>query len=323
MKTVVVANPKAGGGKVGRSWARLEQRIASALGPLETRMTSRAGHATELTRAALADGCERVVVVGGDGTLNEAVNGFFSADGQPLCPAAALALVPAGTGGDFARSIGVCDIPLEQALAESTVRSVDLGLAEVTAPDGTRTARYFINISSFGGSGLIVEKVNSTTKRFGAKASFLWGTVKGLVAYENQPVRLTMDGKAVEGVVNTVAVANARFFGGSMKVAPDALVDDGMFDVVVIGDVGLPTFVAMSRKLYRGEHLGHPRISVYRAREVVAEPLGSERVLIDLDGEQPGRLPVRYRIVPAALKVLAPWTRAEAGAPGGAGRRVS
>jgi diacylglycerol kinase family enzyme len=123
--------------------------------------------------------------------------------------------------------------------------------------------------------------------------------------------------------VNVVAVANGRFFGGSMKIAPHAILDDGLFDVVVVGDVGLGTFLTMSRKLYRGEHLGHPQIRVFKAREVVAEAVGGATVLLDLDGEQPGKLPVRYRVVPSALKVLAPWARAEAVAAAAAGRRVS
>jgi len=323
MKTVVIANPRAGGGKVGRRWPRLQAAIGAALGPADVRFTEGPGDATTLTRRALGDGVERVLVVGGDGTVNEAVNGFFGADGRSLAPDAVLGVIPAGTGGDFARSVGLGDLSAERLLAEATVAPADVGRAEYVAHDGKVATRYFLNISSLGSSGLIVDMVNHTTKRFGAKASFLWGTVKGLLRYENQPMRVTVDGEAHEGLVNIVAVANGRYFGGAMKVAPGALIDDGLFDVVIVGDIGLATFLGVSRKLYRGEHLGHPRIRVFQAREVSVETTGKERVLLDLDGEQPGQLPVSYRILPAALKLMVPWSRAEATAQRAVDRRVS
>jgi YegS/Rv2252/BmrU family lipid kinase len=323
MKTVVIANPRAGGGKVGRRWARLQTAITAALGPAEPRFTEGSGHATTLTRQALAEGFERVLVVGGDGTVNEVVNGFFGDDGSSLAPECVLGVISAGTGGDFARSVGLCDLPTERLLAEATVAPADVGRAELMGHDGRMVTRHFLNISSLGSSGVVVDMVNHTTKRFGAKASFLWGTVKGLLRYENQPMRVRVDGEVHEGLVNIVAIANGRYFGGAMKVAPGALVDDGLFDVVIVGDVGLGAFLGVSRKLYRGEHLGHPAIRVFQAREVSVETLGTQPVLLDMDGEQPGRLPVSYRILPGALKLMVPWSRAEATTQRAVGRRVS
>jgi len=312
MKTLVITNPAARAGRVGRHWAALLPAIERVLGPLSVQFTSGIGDATTLARRALRAGSERLAVVGGDGTLNEVVNGFFDEDGKPLAPEAVLALVPVGTGGDFSRSVGLCGVDFERAMQTASVRRIDLGRAELAARDGSLVGRAFANISSFGSSGLIVDMVNHSTKMLGAKASFMLGTVKGLVKYRNQRVRLQIDDTLDEEmVVNTVAVANGRFFGGSMKIAPQALLDDGLFDVTVIGDIGLLDFIQASPKLYGGQILSVPGVRRFTGREVKATPLGRASVLIDLDGEQPGQLPVTYRLMPAALQVLAPWAQAE------------
>jgi diacylglycerol kinase family enzyme len=199
------------------------------------------------------------------------------------------------------------------ALDEAEERPIDVGRAQFLDHTGKNVVRHFVNISSFGSSGLIVDKVNKSTKVLGGKASFCIGTLRGLVAYNNQRVRLRVDDVFDEEIViNTVAVANGRFFGGSMMIAPHALLDDGFFDVVVLGDIGLVTFLRYSGKIYKGRHIGLPEIRELRGRVVEATPLGREPVLIDLDGEQPGRLPVRYGVLPSAIKLLAPWKRASA-----------
>jgi YegS/Rv2252/BmrU family lipid kinase len=313
MKTVIVVNPRAGAGRVGRRWDHYNRSINACFGPAEVRFTQASGDATRLTQEAVLSGFERIVVVGGDGTLNECVNGLFGADGTFLAATTQLVLYPAGTGGDFCRSIGLASANLESAMHGATERLIDLGRAQLTRADGTPLTRYFINISSFGSSGLIVDKVNHTTKVLGGKASFLLGSIKGLLAYRNQRVRVQIDDKFdAEMLINTVAVANARYFGGSMKIAPEAQLNDGLFDVVTIEDIGLFEFLQYSGRLYKGQHIGLPGIRLMRGRTVIASALGSSPVLIDIDGEQPGQLPVRYDILPSRLKVYAPWHRAEA-----------
>jgi diacylglycerol kinase (ATP) len=313
MSTVVIANPVAGAGRFGRAWRKWQGPLEGAFGPLELLMTRRPGEATSLVRQALARGAKRIAVAGGDGSLNECVNGFFDETGAPIATDAVLVPLPLGTGGDFARSIGMSGVDVPAALGRASVRAIDLGRAELTTVAGAPLTRHFVNISSFGSSGLVVDLVNKTTKRFGAKASFLIGTVKALWAYENQRVRLRIDDSFDELLpVLVVAVANGRYFGGAMKIAPEAHLDDGAFDVTVVGDLGLIDFLRISPKLYAGKHIGLPHIRSFRGRVVTAEPQGSSPVLIDLDGEQPGKLPVRYSIVPKALKVLAPWDTADA-----------
>lgn len=309
MSTVVIANPQAAGGRARAQLQRHQAKLGVQFGELQLQFTTGPGHATALTRAAIAAGAERIIAVGGDGTFNEVVNGFFDAQGQAAD--ATLLCFPGGTGGDFARSIGLSGGDVMAALAHATVRRLDVGRASYRRADGTTESRYFINISSFGGSGMIVDRVNRSAKRWGGKASFFWGTLRGLLAYRNQPVRLTVDGLTEPPlVINTVAVANGRFFGGSMMVAPEAHLDDGLFDVVIIGDVGTSTFVRCAPKLYQGTHIALPFIRTLRGRVVEVEPLAQTPVLIDLDGEQPGRLPVRYELLPKAIQLLAPWDTA-------------
>jgi len=313
MKNVVVANPKAAAGRARGIWQKNREALEARLGEIEVRFTTGPGDATLVTRHVIAEGVDRVIALGGDGTVNEVVNGFFDATGR-AASAVTLVVYPGGTGGDFARSIGMSGTDPIVALDEAHERLVDVGRCELTGPDGAKILRHFINISSFGSSGLIADKVNKSTKLLGGKASFYLGTLKGLIAHDNQRIRLKVDDVLDEEVViNTVAVANGRFFGGSMMIAPHAVVDDGLFDVVVVGDIGLARFLRYSGRIYKGEHIGLEAIRELRGRVVEATPCGTTPVLIDLDGEQPGRLPVRYAVLPRAIKVLAPWDLAPAG----------
>jgi len=313
MNTVVVANPAASAGRVLARWPRIEALLREVFGPLETQFTSGPGQATSMARNALRSGAERIVAVGGDGTNNEVVNGFFDPDsGTAIAPGAVLATYPVGTGGDFVRSIGLSGKDAALRFHQMTTRTIDVGHAELIGPFGEPVHRFFLNISSFGSSGLIVEKVNRTSKRLGGKAAFLWGTLKGLFVYRNQKIELRIDDVYARTLpINTVAVANGRYFGGSMKIAPQALLNDGLFDVTIVGDVGLLTFLRYSSAIYAGTHIGRAGVESVRGKKVTATPCGKEPVLIDLDGEQPGRLPVTYEIVPKALVVEAPWQFAE------------
>ncbi|MCA9542241.1 MAG: diacylglycerol kinase family lipid kinase [Myxococcales bacterium] len=308
--TVVVVNPASANGRTGKRWPELAVALRARLGEdFEALFTEAAGQGTALTRDALKAGAKHILSVGGDGTHNEVVNGFF-ADGKSLAPDAMLSVVPTGTGGDLRRSIG---LPLEatEAIEHAGQRPVpvDIGRLTCLSPDGAEVDKYFINISSFGVSGLVVDAVNHTTKALGGKASFLIGTVRGTLRYKKKRVRITLDpGAANEQTLvlrlyNGV-IANARFFGGGMKVAPGAMMNDGRFDVVVMGDLSLLTLMAKTGSVYRGEHLSVDGIDLYHAREVRAEPAEpGEEVLIDMDGEQPGRLPARWRLMPGALRL--------------------
>ncbi|HTE54800.1 MAG TPA: diacylglycerol kinase family protein [Kofleriaceae bacterium] len=309
-RTLLIVNPSAQNGQLGRRWPELGAALRRELGSFEEALTRSPGDATRLTREGLESGVDTVVAVGGDGTTNEVVNGFF--DGQrPIAPEAALALLPFGTGGDFRRSVGV---PREtqaaaKVVAERRTRAIDVGHLELTGRDGAPVERIFINIGSFGVSGLVDEYVNKASKRLGGKLSFMLATARAGLAYDNQRVRLVFDGDeagAVDMTAYVVAVANGRYFGGGMQIAPNAELSDGVFDVVAIGDMGLWDLVRHSRKIYSGSHLGLDKVSQRRARVVRAEPIGSDPVRLDVDGETPGILPATFRILPGALRMVVP-----------------
>lgn len=314
MKTVIVANPRAGAHGVGKRWKEYNRSISAFFGPAEVRLTEGPNDATRLTREAVLAGFERVVVVGGDGTLNECVNGFFSEHGDIfLGENVSLVLYPAGTGGDFCRSIGMASGSIQDIMQDATERRIDLGRVTFLDPYKVSRSRYFVNISSFGASGLVVDRVNHSSKVLGGRLSFLLGTVQGLVTYRHQRVRLQIDDTFDEEVsVNTVAVANARYFGGSMKMAPNALVDDGLLDIVIVEDLGLKDFLRYGMYLYQGRHGDLPNIRMLQGRQVKATPLDKTPVLMELDGEQPGALPLSYTLLPRILRVYAPWDRAQA-----------
>ncbi len=306
-RTVVIVNPQSQGGRLGKRWAEISDTLARAF-PFDEAMTARAGHATDLASEALRSGAERIIAIGGDGTVNEVVNGFFDG-GEPIAPEAAFGLIPFGTGGDFRRSL---HLPTELAEAAAVIaadhrRRIDIGKLAYTRRDGGPALRMFANIASFGVSGVVDRLVNESGKRLG-RLSFALATARATWSYKNQRVQLVLDGKdRVELTINTVAVANGRFFGGAMMVAPDAELDDGVFDVVALGDFTFGDLVKSGRRLYKGTHLAMDKVSVRRARVVDAEPIEpSATVELDVDGECLGRLPARFELLPSALSIVAP-----------------
>lgn len=317
-RVVAIANPMAQGGKVGRRLPHFEQELGTLFPghTVEIRRTADAGEAVALATAAVAAGADYIAAIGGDGTMNEVANGFM--DAGEAAEKSAFVPVPAGTGGDFVRSLGLASGKgLARMFDGASIRPIDVGRVTVgplhEPPTSSASVRHFLNISSFGSSGLAVDRVNKTSKALGGRLSFMVGTVRGMIAYRNRRVRLRIDEHFEEDMlINTVAVANGRFFGGGMMVAPDALLDDGQFDVVILGDIGVGTYLRHGGKLYRGEHLQLPEMRCMRGKRVTATLLNERGgpVCIEADGEQPGNLPATFSIQPKALRVFAPWHRA-------------
>jgi YegS/Rv2252/BmrU family lipid kinase len=308
-RTVVVVNPHSQGGKLGKRWPELADTLARVF-PFDDVQTTGPGDATRIAREALKSGAERVVAIGGDGTINEVVNGFFE-NGEPIAPDASFALIPFGTGGDFRRT---AEIPLELADAAAVIaankrKQIDVGKLELTQRDGTRALRMFANIASFGVSGVVDRLVNESGKKLG-RLSFALATARATWSYKNQRVELVFDDNVrdrIEATINTVAIANGKFFGGAMKVAPDAELDDGKFDIVAMGDFGFGDLLKSGRRLYKGTHLGMAKVSTRRARIVEASPIDPNAIVeLDVDGEPLGVLPARFELVPAALWMVVP-----------------
>lgn len=300
---VVVVNPRAGAGRARRILPRLLRALRAHGAEVDVRETLRPGHATQLVREALADGAPGVAVVGGDGTLNEAVNGFFDPAGALLREGAWLAPLPCGTGGDFRKSV---DLPRDvEAMARRVVhgdpRPLDVGWMTFVDHEGRPAARAFLNIASFGLGGEVDRVVNQGPKWMGGRLAFLLGTLRAMAGYRNREVRLTIDdGPPREARILNVAIANGQYFGGGMHIAPRADLDDGLFDVIAIEREGVLANLTLAPHLYRGTLLDKAGVTFTRARRVVAEATG-EPVLLDVDGEAPGRLPATFVMRAGAL----------------------
>lgn len=306
---VFVVNPKSANGATLRRFDRLRGRFAAALGAIEVRLTERPRHAVELTRDAIRAGARAVVAVGGDGTNNEVVNGFFDDAGAPLGKAA-FGFVCSGTGGDFRRTFDQSTDPLEalERLRRFQTRDIDVGRLRFVDHEGTERSWMYLNSGSLGLVGRVTEIANATSKALGPQVTFLSAAVRGLFTYQPQRVRLHFDDDPipVEDAFLLISVANGKFFGGGMKIAPDAAPDDGLLDCVMVRGAG-PGLLRHMPKLYLGTHVEvASMVSVRRCRTVRVEPVDpTERVLVELDGEQPGRLPGVFEVVPRALRLLA------------------
>ncbi len=304
MKPFLVVNPRSAAGRTGRHFDRIARAVRSAIGDFECAFTRAPGDASRLAREAVAGGGKLVIAVGGDGTASEVVDGITF--GRPRDPDALFGFIPRGTGGDLRRTLGLPQDLDAAARALASRKDVvcDLGRIELVGPGGEPQVRHFVNVAGFGVSGVVSGEVNRGLKLGDGKLSFMIASAKALIRWSDQAVRWRADeGPWVEERVTSLSVCNGRFFGGGMQVAPDARIDDGLFDVVVWSGFGIGDFIMKKRMLYDGTHVKLPNTRVLRARTVEAEPIGDDAVLLDVDGEQPGRLPARISILPGALRV--------------------
>ena len=308
-ETLVLVNPVSAGGQTMRRWPRIQAALQGAGVDVHARLTLGPGDATEVAREEITrHGVRRVVAVGGDGTLNEVVNGCFDEHCAPLVPGICVGLIPSGTGSDLRRTLGLPTDPDAAArlLARGTTRSIDLGRIEF----GDGGHRLFVNVADCGLGGEVVARVNRRPEKRGGpvgSAVFLGVSVKELMTYHNREVLLTIDQETSRRRVQQVVIANGRCFGGGMRIAPDADPADGLFDVVVVGDVSRSGALRAVPRLFRGTHLALRVVEVFRGRTVAIVPADLlEPPRFDVDGEQVGRAPAEISIMPGALRFAAP-----------------
>ena len=304
---VFVVNPASANGSTGRRWPEIASRAAAAGLHGATLMSECPGDVATLTERAVADGASLVVAVGGDGTVHEAVNGLARADAGETVE---LAVLPRGTGTDFVRSLRLprkIDEAVEVARSGKP-RAIDLGRAEYVAWDGSKAAAYFANFGGAGISGAIAGRANATSKAMGGRASFVWATVAVFARWKSTQITVDVDGERRSGPMFEVLAMNGDYTAGGMWATPEAKPDDGLFDVLLIGDVTKADFVVTFPKIYRGTHLAHPKIECLRGATVRVDAV--KALPIALDGEQPGTTPVTFSIVPRAIRVRVPATAA-------------
>lgn len=250
------------------------------------------GHLAEAARDA---GDRLLVVVGGDGTMNEVVNGAAATNAE-------IAILPNGTGQDFGRTHAIptgFDDAVRIALGGET-RAIDIGRVVL----GGET-RYFANVGSAGMSGSVARRANSMSKRLGGRATFFYALTREFLAWQNTEVTVRLDGgEERRGARHDVIVAIGRWHGGGMHLAPDASHDDGLFDVVLIGDVNKLDFLTTAPRLYTGKYLSHPKVD--HTRSATVEIDAAEPLPVEVDGEPIGTTPARFEVVPAALRIRVP-----------------
>jgi YegS/Rv2252/BmrU family lipid kinase len=304
LKTKVIVNPESNRGRTRKRWAEIRDGLRHFVREFKVEFTEKPLHATDIAREAIKDGTELVIGVGGDGTMNEIANGFYE-DRRIINPEATLGLVPSGTGCDLVRSL---NIPAGlkgalQVLTDAPAIRMDVGRVRFTGNAGGPDERFFLNVADFGLGGEVVREV--TERRLQRKASsYVRCLVTTMLRYKNKRVRIRVDGRDLpDGEYLIGAVANGKIFGKGMKVAPGALLDDGLFDAVLVRGFRFVEFCRHGWKLMNGSHVTHPKVSVVKGRTVEAWPNGSEEVLLELDGDQLGRLPATFEIVPRNLLV--------------------
>ena len=299
-ETVFLVNPASANGTTGTRWPQIARRAATVGLTGEALFSTRPGELGAIAGRAVRDGAKLLVVVGGDGSVNEAANGIVGVEGVEL------AVIPRGTGWDFVRTFGIPN-HVERAASIAVggaTRTIDVGRITYRSWAGETTGGYFVNVASAGMSGAVARRANETTKALGGKASYLWATVGVFARWHNARMRVLVDGESREGSMYDLIVANGRYFGGGMMICPGAAPDDGRFDVLAIGDIGKGDLMRTLPKIYRGRHLPHPRAELLRGSVVSVD--ADTAVPVQIDGEQPGTTPAHFEVVPDALRLRVP-----------------
>ena len=293
---VVIVNPASASGSTGEAWPQVASDLRSQFGAFRVLFTERRGDAAALAGDAARKGSNLIIACGGDGTISEVANGIL-ASGKDV----ELGILPSGTGGDFRRTLEIPSRSRDAAriLRDGRTVRIDVGRVSYVDHNGHDATRYFVGVASCGMSTKVIERVKED------RISFINAVLK--TAMQNAPVRLAVqldDEHDRNLTVSNLCIANARYFGGGMKIAPDAKLTDGKFDVVGVGDLSALKLFTSAPRVYLGSHLSMPEVSHALARKVNVRPADqNEAVALEVDGELPGRLPATFQIIPEALRV--------------------
>lgn len=301
-----IINPVAGGHSIYREWPRISRRLADKGLLFDYVYTEGTGHAVELTREAANTGYHYIIAVGGDGTVNEIVNGILTSTASRNT---ILGIVSAGTTCSFARSIGIPVDPVKSCdlLTSQNRLSIDIGIVEYES-EGQHLRRFFINEAVVGFGATLVEASKIMPDYFSRKNHYLphvLGGIASLFSYKNKRIALRVEDEAEESsVCAMVVIANGTYFGGGMCIAPDARLNDGLLDMIIIGDMGKSELMKIWSMTYNGRHVSHPKVRVQKIRNVAIQC--AEKVLVEADGELLGESPVAFSVLPSALSVVVP-----------------
>jgi len=311
---VVIINPESAGGATRDAWPKIASELATHFGPFTPKFTKHAGEGIDIAATAARKGAKLIIACGGDGTISEVANGILSAGSDTE-----LGILPSGTGGDFRKTLGIPARSSDAAriLRNGQTRLIDVGKVIYTKEDGEQESRYFLGVASFGLSADVVARVKESGPDWIATKGPKWltgrvsfGVAMLQTAMKMGPTRVIVqldENLARHMTVANLCIANARYFGGGMKIAPRAKLTDGKFDVISIGDLGAARILANSPRLYLGGHLSMDEVGHALATRIVARPLDEDqRIEIEVDGEIPGQLPATFQMLPNALRVRCP-----------------
>jgi len=299
--TAVIVNPRAGSGAARRRWPRAARMLAERLGPVKAFFTEGPGHATALARELADAGCDLLIVAGGDGTLNEAVNGILMGSSD-----ARIGLLPLASGGDFARTLGLAGLgPAVDSLAAGHTRRIDAFRARFRSPGGAAAERCFLNAASCGLGAVAAMGVRGWCRAVPGGARYLAAAIPALASGRSFQVRLCLgDSSPAAFDITTAAVANGQYQGGGIRIAPEADLQDGLADITVVERVSLAEVVRNLPILYSGALYSHPKVRHWRAARVRVE--SETEVPVELDGEPVGTLPLEIEALPQALRFIFP-----------------
>ncbi len=295
-RVLAIINPVSSNGKTWRRWSSLRQSVQDIYGGFDEVFTSAKGEAVALTRKAVYEGYSHIIAVGGDGTINEVINGFFD-NGNLINPKVNLGVVPSGSGSDFVRTLASslsCSCPMNTF-------PVDVGKIDYEDETGLLKTCYFINISDTGIGAATIERVERGYKKFGSSMGFLLAALVSMIFYKNRDLVISLDNQHLKGRFASIVVANGQYFGGGMKIAPQARLDSGNFQVVTVGDLSKPTFIRNLMKVYSGTHLSHPQVNCYTSKSVSIS--SNENLQLETDGEYLNVRKVRFTLIPKAINV--------------------
>lgn len=306
---LVIVNPKSAGGNTREKWSATASDLRAHFGPFSVAFTKSQGDGIAIAERAAKSGRDFIIACGGDGTINEVANGILNSGVD-----AELGVLPSGTGGDFRRTLGMPNGHREAAAAlrDGETKRIDVGRVTFKGHDGEDIRRYFLNVSSAGLAADIIQRVKSTkvfdwlpVESLRGRANFAVSTLQEVLNLDPVLVRVKFDDEE-EHTVQTIAfcIANSRYFGGGMFIAPDAKINDGLLDVVNIGDIGTAKILLNAHTLYRGTHFDLKEVKGKLASRIEISPADdSTEIHIETDGELPGKLPAIYDVVPSALRV--------------------
>src|SRR5258707_6844967 len=308
----VIVNPASADGATRDAWPKIASDLRTHFGAFSVAFTEAAGHGRHLAAEAAKQGVKLIIACGGDGTISEVVNGILESNEETE-----LGVLPSGTGGDFRRTLRMPNnvAAAARALRNGRMRTIDVGRVTFVNDSGERETRFFINVASFGMSTAVLDKTASgearkwipgfAPRRLGSKLSYAAATVQTTLSSTPTEVHVQLDEQPERRLrVSEFCVANARYYGGAMKIAPDAKLDDGRFDIITIGDASAFRILANSPRLYFGAHLRMSEVSHSLAKQIVARAaVKDQHLAVELDGELVGRLPVTFQIVPRGLRV--------------------